>query len=241
VFSITIVLVAREDPVMATRKRETTREMYENWLQVLRFALAGKYRLLTVTRLGEVSDEQANERRYFTEVVTQISVPNPKHPKTGQRLLNGEELKSFFEGRAIQDCFLSWLGKQIADLIPANSLGKRYKKKFENLRVGRQSKLPPTSYLRLEYTKFILELKLAKEFLDSHQRKNRHFTNQDKERLLQFGRKDSFGWVPFVENGDLSLEQINEKSVQSTAKQMLSVQYVTGEETVHSRLSRRGS
>jgi hypothetical protein len=223
---------------MATRKRETTREMYEDLLQVLRFALAGKYRLFAVTKIGEVSDEQADKRRYFTEVVTQISVPNPRHPKTGRRLLNGEELKGFFEGRAVQDCFLSWLGKQISDLIPPNTREVGYKKKFENLRVGRLSKLPPTSYLRLEYQKLIYQLKFAKEYLDGYQRNYLGFRDPDKERLLKFGHENNFEWVPFVENGDLSLEQINDKSVQGTVKQLLALRYDTSEETVHSRLSR---
>jgi hypothetical protein len=223
---------------MATRKRETTSEMYENWLQALRFALAGKYRLLAVTRIGQVSDEQAGKGRYFTEVVTGISVPNPRNPKTGRRLLNGEELKSFFESSALQECFLSWLGKQIANSIPANSREEWYKKKFENLRVGRLSKLPPTTYLRLEYKKFILELKLAKDHLDSHERNYQGFKRQDKERLLQFGREHNFEWVPFVENGHLSLEQINDESVQGSAKQLLSLLYDTGADAVHSHLFR---
>lgn len=223
---------------MANRKRETTREMYETWLQFLRFALAGKYKLFTVTKSGEVSDEQADKGRYCTEVSAQISVPNPRHPKTGRRLLSGEELKSFFEGRAVQESFLLWLGKQIADSIPANNRDVRYKKKFGNLRVGRLSKLPPTSYLRLEHEKFVQELKLARGHLDSYKRNYDGFEEGDKQRLLQFGRENNFSWVSFVENDELSLDQIVKDSVQSSAKQMLSIEYDTSEETVRSRLSR---
>lgn len=230
-----VAMAARKDKT--TRKSPLISERCETWLQALRFALAGKYRLFTVTGIGKVSDEQADAGRYFTEVVIQISVPNPKHPKSGQRLLNGEELKSFFEGRAVQECFLSWMGEQISASIPANSPEKHYKKKFDNLRVGRLSRLPPVDFLRLEYNKFKAELTLAKEHLRGSSLRNDEMNQQS---LLKYGRENNFAWVPFVENGDLTIAEIRDESVQSTAKQMLSIQYDASEEAVHSRLFRDG-
>src|ERR1700674_876194 len=227
---------------MAARKHKRTRkswrinERYETWLQALRFAFAGKYRLFTLSGIGKVPDEQADGGRYFTEVVIQIYVPNPKHPKTGQRLFSRDELKSFFEGRSVQECFLSWMGKQISASIPANRPEKHYKKKFDNLRVGRLSKLPPADFLRLEYEKFKAELRLA-QMRPRKYKRNNELAKQD---LLTYGRENKFGWVPFVENDRISPEQIYEETVQSIAKQMLSIQYDTREDAVHSRLFRDG-
>ena len=229
-----VVMAARKHK--RTGKSSRTNERYETWLQALRFAFAGRYRLFTVTGIGKVPDEQADDGRYFTEVVIQIYVPNPKHPKTGQRLFSGVELKSFFDGRSVQECFLSWMGKQISALIPANSPEKHYKKKFENLRVGRLSKLPPADFLRLEYEKFMAELRLVQMRPRKYKRNN----DLDKRDLLKFGYENNFAWVPFVEDGRISTEQIYEETVQSLAKQMLSIQYHTKEDAVHSRLFRDG-
>ena len=214
------------------------RRYYEYFLQRLRSVLSHKTPVLKVMQIRDAPKPETPEG--FPSIEVLISIPGftLSNPVTGQPLLSQKRFKEFFESWPVQEQFLTWLGRYIADSIPANSPELKLKRKFRSVNVGRTSSLPPRADLQLRYQKLVRQFRTVRTWLRSPSIRNRGLTDDDKRILRSNATPDSCWWLYMVENGDLSLVQIEEGSPESTALLVLSGHYAISEDAIRSRLFR---
>ena len=215
-------------------KRYSKYDAYKFSLEFLRCALARKESLLRVTRIQDVPSPLNAIGSFATEVMIEVQLPL-KHSRTFWLPVPAKRIEEFFQGREMQESFLRWYGKCLADRIPYKSRAAKLKKSLANLKVGRTGKLPPQILLEAEYERLILEMQsMHLKFPGC----SGPLSKQEREAILTFGKKASAQWVQFVEKGEIDIDQITKESPQEAAKLILSKKYGCSEDSIHSRLHR---
>jgi hypothetical protein len=200
--------------------------------------IASKTPILEVKEIRDVPRPDKAEGFPSIEVVIRIAGLTLTNPVNGNPLLSRERFKEYFESWPVQRGVLLWLGRYIADCIPANSPEVRLKRKFRTVGQGRPSALPPRADMRFRYDQLVRQLGAVQKWLRSRHKGTREFTEKDREGLLNEAPRDSFWWLYLVERRDLTLPQIEDNTPQSTALLILTLHFHTQEDAIRSRLFR---
>jgi hypothetical protein len=212
--------------------------IYEYYLQRLRLVLSTKARPLEVKEIRDIPLPEKPDGFPSIEVVIRIQGLTLNNPVTGRPMLPGAKFKAYFESWPMQEDFLVWFGQYIGESIPADSPEASLKKRFETIKEGRPSCLPPRADLLLVYSKLVRQLQTVKDWLRARPIGNRGRTQADQKTFLKEAPQDSFWWLYLVERGDLSLEQIETNTPKSTAVSVLCLHYGVEEDAIRSRLFR---
>jgi hypothetical protein len=212
--------------------------IYEYYLQRLRLVLSTKARPLEVKEIRDIPLPEKPDGFPSIEVVIRIQGLTLNNPVTGHPMLSGAKFKTYFESWSMQEAFLVWFGQYIGESIPADSPEASLKKRFETIKEGRPTCLPPRADLLLTYRKLVRQLQAVKEWLKARSTGNRGRTEADRRTFLKEAPRDSFWWLYFVECGDLTLKQIEADTPESTAVLLLGFHHGVGEDAIRSRLFR---
>jgi hypothetical protein len=214
-------------------KRESKRQTYEFILQWLRYAIANRIHLIRVTAIRSPEESVVSEDFPSTEVVIRLL----RFPEKGP--LTPKAVACFLESWPLQQEFLAWCGKQVAEKMTAHSRAmKKLRSGLMNLKVGRAGKLPPRTILLTRYKRLVGEFKALH---DEFPYFAKLLSDAEREAILEFGRKNSTEWIALVTQGKIGLKQIAKVSPESAAKLSLSEIYGCSDESIHSRLFRKGS
>jgi hypothetical protein len=214
------------------RKRQSKYQDCEFILQWLRYALANKKPLIHVVAIRSSKESSVSEEFPSTDVMIRL----PRFPENGP--LGPSAFTCFLESWPLQQEFLAWCGKQVAAKMPIHSKAmKKLKSGLSNLKVGRTGTLPPRMILVGQYKRLLGELRVLNfEFPDLML----PITKDKRESILKFGQNTSASWLQFVKENKISLDEFVTESAQPGAKLILSKQYRCSEDSIHSRLFRKG-
>lgn len=212
------------------RGRNTKTEAFELYLELLRYALGNKKHFLRVIQSEPVSP--AEHEVSFARVLIEIhGIPLIEGKKSLP--ISARRISEFFESWELQEHFLRWLGRRIAKNIPRGIRGAKLRKSFANL-MGRMGKLPPRIFLRAQRDQLVWEI----DSMKSKFRISAVPTDRQRQAILEFGRKTSAHWLPYVQ-GQLDLNEILLEPSGKGAELILGEQYSCTEENIRSWLSRR--
>jgi hypothetical protein len=218
----------------AKKNQDTKAEAFELFLEFLRYALANKIHPLRVIQSEPVSSPWSGTGVSFTRVLIEID-GIPVMERENGLPISRRRVTEFFESWELQEHFLRWLGQQIAKVTPRSTGGAKLKKRFAHLTVGRMGKLPPRIFLRAQYNQLVWEIKS----MQSQFQASAVPTDEQREAILEFGRKTSAHWILYV-GGELDLNEIILENPGSAAELILGEQYGCSDANIRSWLSRRG-
>lgn len=215
----------------ATTDRRTKTEVFELYLDFLRYALAKKTRPMRVIPSDPAPSPWPGTGVSLARVLIEINgipiVEGKNVPISARRVTE------FFESWELQEYFLRWLGRRIAKVTPRTAVGNKLRKSFAHLTTGRMGKLPPRIFLRAQYDRLVWEIRQMKEQFPLPSMP----TEKQREAILEFGRNRSASWLPYVQ-GKLDLFQIFQETPADAAELILSEQYTCEPAAIHSWLVR---
>ncbi len=209
----------------AKNNQDTKTQVFELFLEFLRYALANKIHPLRVVKSEPVSLPGTGVS--FARVLIEID-GIPVMERENGRPLSARRVTEFFESWELQEHFLRWLGRRIAKVTPRSARGAKLRKSFAHL-TGRMGKLPPRIFLRAQYDRLVWEIKSMRSQFPS----SAVPTDKQREAILEFGRKTSAHWLPFVK-GKLDLDQIVRETPGTAAELILGEQYGCSEANIRS-------
>jgi hypothetical protein len=219
--------------LQANKGRQTKTEAFELFLQFLRYALANKQHPLRVINSEPVSPPWLGGKASFARVLIEINgIPVIEGLKGLP--LSMRRVTEFFESWELQEHFLRWLGRRTATVTPRTHAGKKLKRSLAHLTVGRLGKLPPRIVLRAQYDRLVWEIRQFQEQFPL----SAVPTDEQRKAILDFGRKTSASWFPYVQ-GELDLCEIAPETPGAAAELILSEQYGCERNNVHSWLFKR--
>jgi hypothetical protein len=215
-------------------QRKSGYQDYEFVLHVLRWLFANNLPIVRVVETRPAAQPEPESTLVVTQVVIEIlNLP------IGHRLYRGfpvrpAALKRFLESVGFRQQFVKWYGAQIASSLRLKSMAAGLQKGFLHLSGGRKGSLPPRAFLKAEYDKLVVEIK------ELQSRAELPLNPKRRALLVRFGLQTHARWVKLIKANVISLEQLANGSPQAAAKVLLSEQYSCSEESVHSRLFRKG-
>jgi hypothetical protein len=196
--------------------------------------LANKFPIVRVVETR--SADQAKPRSTLVPAQVVIEILNLPIGHRGCRdfPVRTVALTRFLESLEFRQQFIKWYGVQMASSLRTKRVAPNLQKGFLHLSGGRKGSLPPRAFLKAEYDKLVFAIKelQSKTELPLNPKRN--------ESLVRFGMQTDARWVGLVKANVISLEQLVTGSPQAAAKTLLSEQYSCSEESVHSRLFRKG-
>jgi hypothetical protein len=162
------------------------------------------------------------------------------NPVTGEPMLSKLKLRECFEGWPINEWLWKEFAKYLGDTIPQSSSAAKLKKKFETAHEGHPGKLPTTADLRFIYKALTKQFAVVRDYLRKQspnvprtvKHMNPRFLTEVQERCP---------WWAHVQNGDISFGMIETCTPSGMAFLVLSLRYGVEEETLKSRLYRKGA
>jgi len=211
------------------RQRLTKKKAFQAVLEYLKYALATKTHFLRVVDMRLVTQSSLPPELAPSQVLIKICGIPVKHERSGRFPIAARTVAQFFESWEVQEQFLHWYGRRIAEAIPKGSAAAKLKKSLANLRKGGLGKLPPQIVLKAQYDRLALEIRS----MQSQSPGLSPLTHKGRESILKFGRKESAHWVQVIENKQVDLDQILRENPKVAAKLILSKQYACSEESIH--------
>jgi hypothetical protein len=215
----------------AKKNQSTRTDAFEVYLEFLHYALANKKNVLRVIPGEPVSSPWPRTGVSLTRVLIEVDGIPVAQGNNGLPL-SVRRVTEFFESWELQEHFLRWLGRRISKVTPRSARGVKLKKSFAKL-TGRMGKLPPRIYLRAQYNQLVWEIERIRTKFPLLTLP----TDKERKAILEFGRKTSAHWLPYVE-GKLDLDQIALETPGTAAELLLGEQYGCSGANIRSWLTR---